>query len=256
MTNQKTHNCLFCSLHYDGGNFCAKLSQDEIRDLNTHSKTIKVKRGETLPEDQLDRWPILTIESGVLSLQHLLHDGRRTIAAFFMRGDLLDLRGTNARNRGNLVALKTTKLCRLSNDVFERILKTNEAARSVAWKCLTDQAFRATSHASDLAKKQALEKLASFIFECRNRTATEHPKDHAEIPVRRRDLAEYLGMQPETVSRSFKELEDRNIIRVSDLSILKILDTPALRRIANGGRNPIGVGGHKGPDYKILSASS
>lgn len=256
MTNQKPHKCLFCSLHYDGGNFCTKLSQDEIRELHTHSKSMKVKRGETLDEDLLDRWPILTIESGVLSLQHLLHDGRRTIAAFFMRGDLLDLRTTNVRSRGSIVALKATKLCRLSDDVFEHIIENNEAARNIAWKCLSDQAFRATSHASDLAKKQAVEKLASFIFECRNRSSMKFPADHAEIPIRRRDLAEYLGMQPETVSRSFKELEDRSIIRVSNLSILKILDTPALRRIANGGRSPDGLIDQKSPDYKFLSANN
>ena len=57
-----------------------------------------------------------------------------------------------------------------------------------------------------------------------------------DILIRRCDLAEYLGMQPETVSRCFRELEDNRIIRIAGRSKIFIQNAPVLRRIANGQR--------------------
>jgi len=254
MTQAAPKKCQVCSLFYDKGNFCAKLSDDELVSLNADSQTLAVKRGDSMQDEMLDRWPILAISTGVLSLQHLLNDGRKTIAALFMRGDILDLRTPANRKQGSLVALSNVNLCRLSPTVFGRIMDNNTIARVVAWESLSSQAFRAINHGSDLAKKRALEKLASFIFECHHRNEKTMRRDHVEIPIRRRDLAEYLGMQPETVSRSFKELEEKGIIRVSDMSIIQVLSTSILRRIANGDRDvkmadPMGT-----PNYKIMTA--
>ena len=243
-------------MYYDGGNFCAKLTPDELADMNANSQTLTVKRGATIPDDMVEHWPIVAVSTGVLSLQNLLNDGRRVVAALFMRGDILDLRNPSNRKLGHLVALSKVNLCRLSPQVFDRVLNENPQARMIAWEGLNTQTFSAINHASDLAKKQALEKLASFIFECRHRSARKLRGDLVDIPIRRRDLAEYLGMQPETVSRSFKELEFRDIIKVTDLSTVQILQLPALRRIANGDR--VGESANKrfGPEYKILTADA
>lgn len=256
MNHEPPEKCKLCSLFYDSGNFCAKLSPDELFELNAQSQTATFKRGETIHDQDLGRWPILAISSGVLSLQHLLHDGRKTIAAFFMRGDIIDLRNSSNRKLGSLIALSKVELCKLSPAVFEKIVIANPTARTLVWGNLRDQAFRAINHSSDLAKKQALEKLASFIFECWHRQTIQFQKNKVEIPIRRRELAEYLGMQPETVSRCFKDLEEKEIIRVTDLSIIQLLSVPALRRIANGDRIDQGLERASGPDYKILTVGT
>ena len=116
------------------------------------------------------------------------------------------------------------------------------------WENLRDQAFRAIDHSADIAKKQAVEKLASFIFECRNR---QDKTEVVEIPVRRVDLAEYLGMQPETVSRCFKDLEKRGILELPSLSALKILNVPMLRRIANGDKDAT-TEPQRNPQFKVV----
>lgn len=254
--HQPPEQCKHCSMFFDAGNFCAKLSPDELAELNAHSCVVSVKRDETVHEEALRQHPIMAVSSGVLSLQHILHDGRKTIAAILMRGDILDLRNSTTNQLGSLIALSKVTLCRLSPEIFDRSLATNPVARTLAWKNITSQAFRAISHASDLAKKQALEKLASFIFECRNREPGPVQLDHVQIPIRRRDLAEYLGMQPETVSRCFKELEERGAIQVSELSIVRISNAPALRRIANGDRTIKETGQFADYGYNILVADA
>lgn len=254
MTTPLPKNCKFCSLYYDSGNFCAKLSHQELADLNTRSKTGTIKRGHTIQDDMVERWPIFAIESGVMSLQHVLNDGRRTIAAFFMRGDIIDMRNSSNRKIGSLIALSEVNLCRLSPEVFEKIVDSNKEARMLIWDKLRDQTFRAIDHSSDMAKKQALEKLASFIFECRHRNPQKTRKDHVDIPIRRRDLAEYLGMQPETISRTFKTLEARGLIRVTDLSVIQILNRQALRQVANGAGLEREFSCVDRPNYLILTA--
>ncbi len=182
-------------------------------------------------------WPIIAVQSGVLSLQHLLEDGRKTIVALFMQGEIIDMRGLARRHHGHLIALGKTTICRMSPVGFEAAIDNNLDAQKVAWTGLRNQTYRAMDHAADLAKKQALEKLASFVFECRNRQAGRKSTNKVHIPVRRIDLADYLGMQPETVSRCFKEMQTRKIIAFENISNLMILDIPTLRRIANGDKH-------------------
>ena len=229
--------CQGCALFADSKLFCAQLNGAELDALSQKSRTLSMKRGDSLEHEALAHWPLIAIDSGVLSMQHLLQDGRKTIAALFMRGDIVDLRNVSNRNRGALIALGKVDVCRLSPKVFEDVMARNPDAQRVIWENLRDQAFRAMDHSGDIAKKQALEKLASFIFECRNRQVGYKDGDLVEIPVRRVDLAEYLGMQPETVSRCFKDLEKRGIIEAPSLKMLRLLNVPMLRRIANGDKD-------------------
>ena len=197
-----------------------------------------MKRGDALSDDALMQWPIVAVSSGVLSLQHLMADGRKSIAALYMQGDIIDLRGISNRNRCNLISLGNSKICRLSPEVFEQITANNSDAQHSILTNLREQTFRAIDHSVDMSKKQALEKLASFIFEC-NPREFNNTKDTviAKIPVRRVDLAEYIGVQPETVSRCFKDLQNRGIIKFENLSVITVNNVPALRELANGDKH-------------------
>ncbi len=181
-----------------------------------------MKRGETITSEDLLVWPIIVNISGVISLQHLLEDGRKTIASIFMPGDLIDMRGILNRSHGHLIALGKVEICRLSPTQFEAVIGSNVHAQRAAWNNQRNLTFRAIEHATDLSKKQALEKLASFLFEC-GRLNRYRSDGRISIPIRRIDLADYLGMQPETVSRCFRELEERGIIAFDNLSTLRAL---------------------------------
>lgn len=215
MDNHTPLSCRHCELFSNSSNFCASLTPDELKELNIVSRFTKMKRSETFNDESLSIWPIVAVSSGVISLQHILEDGRKTIAALFMTGDIIDLRNASHKNRGNLISLKKSEVCRLSPVVFERIVTQNPDAQKVVWSNLREQVNRAIDHSVDLAKKQAMEKLASFIFECKHRQSSLIAKKQTvTIPVRRIDLAEYVGMQPETLSRCFKELEEIGIIEL------------------------------------------
>lgn len=234
-------------------NFCAQLDGEELCELNKHSQTLTLKRGETLGGSILKAWPILAVSDGVVGIKHLLDDGRSTIAAFFMEGDIIDLRRRSNRMRGSLTALTRATICRLSPEVFEKIVAANPDAQLIAWENLREQINRAMDHSADLGKKQALEKLASFIFECHYRQAGNKPLNRSvKIPIRRCDLAEYLGLQPETVSRGFRELQERKIIDFHSSTDIEIKRLPSLKRIANGGQADDGIVRRNGAEMTIL----
>lgn len=253
MLKTSAQKCRDCSINTDAGGFCAHVTPEELAELNQKSRSASLKRGQSIETEELLTWPVMAISSGVISLQHLLEDGRKTIAAFFMQGDIIDMRGIGSRNRGHLIALNKVKLCRLSPAVFENIVETNPEAQRMVWNNMRKQTFRAIDHSADLAKKHALEKLVSFIFECKRRQTVTVSENTVIIPVRRVDLAEYLGMQPETVSRCFKELEERGVIEFNGISNIRLLEVPTLRRIANGDKNAHGTGRKTRDKIKILS---
>jgi CRP-like cAMP-binding protein len=247
-------NCLTCSMFFKSGNLCARLDGEELCKLNKHSRALTLKRGEALSDSMLKAWPVLAISGGVLGIKHLLDDGRRTIAAFFMEGDIIDLRRRSNRVRGSLVALTKVEICRLCSNAFEEIIASNPEAQRIAWENLREQASRAMDHSADLGKKQVLEKLASFIFECHYRQAGDKsPNQTVKIPIRRCDLAEYMGLQPETVSRGFSELRDERIINFRNSSDIEIKCLPSLKRIANGGQANGATLRQNGAELKILS---
>ncbi len=237
MKSNSSCKCHDCAVHAKPGAVCDHLSDAQLGALNGQSRPVTLKRGDDVGSEEMLVWPILMVVSGAMSMQHLLEDGRKTIAALYMQGDIIDMRGASRRDRGHLIALGKTKICRMAPAAFEEALNENQDARKVAWNNLRDQTFRAIEHSADLAKKQALEKLASFIFECRRRQRRDRADVRVHLPLRRIDLADYLGMQPETVSRSFRDLEERGVVAFQGKLNLEILDFPTLRRIANGDRN-------------------
>ena len=254
MSTKTPLKCKQCSMYFESDSFCSKLSPSELITLNRESRSATLKRGCAFSDESLAEWPIVAVDTGVLSLQHIMQDGRKTIAALFMRGDIIDLRSISDRKRGTLIALGKARVCRLSPVIFERIVKKNPEAHQVIWDNLREQTFRAIDHSVDLAKKQALEKLASFIFECRHHEgANDKNSSVVSIPIRRLDLAEYIGMQPETVSRCFRELETKGIIELETLTTIVIKNIPALRRIANGDRSVEETIKIENPGMKILS---
>ena len=234
MKSQPADKCKTCPIYSEPGGFCNCLTNTQLDTLMRLSHKAELRRGRAIANKELLHWPIIAITDGVLSLQHLLVDGRKTIAALFMPGDIVDMRGLVHRDRGQIVTLRKTEICRLDLQAFESALGENPNAQKAAWNNLRNQSYRAMDHASDLAKKHALEKLASFVFECRHRLGEQSQRGLIHIPISRTDLADYLGMQPETVSRGFKEFEERDIIAFKDISHLIILNFPTLRRIANG----------------------
>ncbi len=230
--------CRNCALRTDEDLICAQMSAGELIDLSAHSNPASVDRKQPVNARLLDRNPIIAIVDGVIGLQHVLKDGRRSIAALYWRGDIIDLRHGDGQAPGSLIALTPARICSLSVDNYDELMRTNPDVQTVAVSNMREQIHAAAGHVVDLGKKSAPERLAAYIFECRKRQLGGKDSLNVDLALRRSDIADYMGLQPETVSRGLKELERRGLIQLKGRSRAIITDKAGLRQLANGAPEP------------------
>jgi len=250
--------CQFCALHQHNGFFCSVLNDSEINRLSAHSRPTRLKRGEPVRAAMIESWPVIGICEGIIGVRRVHPDGRGTIAAFFIDGDIVDLRGAPENMADGQSALTETAICHLSPGAFDEILSTNPDARMIAWKSLQAQSFRVIEHSAELAKKQAMEKIAWFIAEFRSLHRVDGTKGSTRffrMPFRHVDLADYLGLQPETISRGFRSLRDRKVIRMLPDSMIEIVDPDALFAMAYGPEGARATSGQDPASLRVLKAS-
>lgn len=192
--------------------------------------------GETLTPDELPKDTMITVHCGTLGLEVHLSDGRRTIVGLFFPGDHLDLSPLGRRVEGALVALSDSMIQVIDKPIFTHLQNTVTDLREYNRGQSSALFHRLLDHVNDLAKKTPVERIAAFIFELRNRQ-NRHPNSMlVPIPFGRRDIADYLGLQTETVSRAFSALSAEGAITLPETSVVKIENAMLLRQISNGGR--------------------
>jgi len=207
-------------------------------------------------ETALDRWPVIGIADGIIGVKRIQSDGRGSIAAFFVAGDIVDFRGAPEQMSSDLTALTNAEICHLSPVEFDKIMETCGEARQIAWNSLKSQNFRGMEYAAELPMKRAPERLAWFICEFRHlhgRDGTQPQGPIFRLPFRQVDIADYLGIQPETISRSLRNLEDQGAIRVLKAKMIEIIDPELLMAIASRSHNPTPK--RKSPaEFRVLRA--
>jgi CRP/FNR family nitrogen fixation transcriptional regulator len=180
------------------------------------SETITCKRpSEIYAEDDPAHY-VWRVVSGAVGCLKSLADGRRQIVAFRFPGDLFGLLGAE-RYLLTTEALCDTRLLRIARRNFDRACRENvELARLV--EGVTARAVqRIQQHNLLLGRMTATERLATFLLEMNRRLAAE---DGAMVlPMTRRDIADYLGLTLETVSRILAHFTRIGIVNVTGREI-------------------------------------
>jgi len=229
--------CGQCGMYNRPGRFCSVLPLAHLTDLASSSSGRVLQAKQTIAPSLVDEEPVLLITDGIVGVRRIDAEGRGTIAAFFVSGDVVDLRGAPSSMRSNLCALSETRLCAIPRERFEDIIAACTSAREIAWQSLQSQSYRVIEHSAGLSKKRAVEKLAWFICEFRQLHENgdrSHSGPVFRIPFKSIDLAEYLGIQPETISRSFRNLEKTGAVSILRSNLIHILDPDRLVAIASG----------------------
>lgn len=156
--------------------------------------------------------------------------GREKVLGFYLPGEIIGLSAIHSeRYPCNAVALGTVMLCRFS---FPRM-----AMLASRMPGLQQQLFRLLS--ADIGKAQLLagdfsadERMAAFLLSLSRRYAQRgYSAQRFHLAMPRTDIANYLGLAPETVSRVLRRLQAEGILQV-DRRDFEILDMPALQQLA------------------------
>ena len=159
-------------------------------------------------------------------LYKVLNDGRRQIGAFYLPGDLFGL------EVGEVHAFSAEAVSDCKVLVIKRSALTNLAERDpeVArrlWNMTARELQRAQNHIM-LLIKTAQERVAGFLLEMSTRSAHLNEID---LPMSRQDIADYLGLTIETVSRTLTQLENAAAIAVPSSRHIVLRNRGALSRL-------------------------
>jgi CRP/FNR family transcriptional regulator, nitrogen fixation regulation protein len=151
---------------------------------------------------------VYQVKVGAVRSYKLLSDGRRQIGAFHLVGDIFGLEnGGVHRFTAEAVVKTTVRLIRRQS--LEVVAETDPVVFRNLLSMTTSNLEHAENHMLLLGRKTSIEKVAAFLLEMDERlTAT----GVMSLPMSRRDIADYLGLTLETVSRAVSELHRAGVL--------------------------------------------
>jgi len=170
---------------------------------------------------------VYKVISGVVRVSKLLPDGRRQISAFHMPGEMFGFEA-NELHHASAEAVVPVKVVAYK---WEGVLGTEKQSASFVRELLTLTVLglrHTQDHLLLLGRKNALERLAEFLLEMSARMGGSAV---LELAMPRHDIADYLGLTLETVSRMFAELKEMGAIRLESARRVHLLDKAALKAL-------------------------
>ena len=176
---------------------------------------------------------VYKVTSGIVAESRTLADGRRQIIAFFLPGDICGYLETDGRHAFDGEAITTAETCSFNRERFSAFVNRNHDVAEEMRRSLAERLKMVGTHLSVVGQLTSTERVANFVammtaaYAARNVQTRPLP-----LPMKRSDIADYLGLRLETVSRAFSKLRQRNIIEVQEDEVL-ILDQARLNQLSN-----------------------
>lgn len=178
---------------------------------------------------------VFMLAHGSLKIYSLLADGRRQITGFMFPGDFLGV-SINDEYAFTAEALVSSELWWFTRDSFDRFVENHPTVERELYRLAAHELAAAQAQMVLLGRKTAAERLASFFLSLLERRELVESSQLSEfdLPMSRLDVADYLGLTKETVSRMLAHLRDRHLIRLVKQDRIEVLDREVLREIAQG----------------------
>ena len=213
---------------------CADLKGHELQNMACSSETIHTKAGQALFHEGDPNPFVFNVVEGAVKLYRLLPDGRRQITGFLFQGDFLGLGGRGPA-KFTAESLTNVQTCRFRRADFDQLLSAMPALEHRLVALAGDELMAAQEQIVLLGRKTAKERLASFFIRLLERQLhLGGPDDEVHLPMTRLDIADYLGLTIETVSRVITQLKTSGLIRLMPGNAIALPDIPALRSLADG----------------------
>jgi CRP/FNR family transcriptional regulator len=160
------------------------------------------------------------LSHGVVRLYKMLPDGRRQVVAFALPGDFLAMPLAD-RFSFSADAIGEVSVCRFPREELKRLIQSSPNIMRLLIEFATRELQTAQDQLSLLGNGSAEERVAVFLVNWRDRMARVSSISQAvPLPMQRRDIADFLGLKLETISRTLAKLEERNVIRIVPNGVL------------------------------------
>ncbi|ABE36629.1 cyclic nucleotide-binding domain protein [Paraburkholderia xenovorans LB400] len=203
--------------------------QDALVDV---SRLVSVRRHTVLyPEGGEARF-VYNIVSGVAQTYQLLANGERRITAFLFPRDVMGL-SMNGAYVATAQSLTPLVAYRIPVDALEAILE-RDPHLDIGLLCkLCHELRRSQHHTITVSKNDAPARLASFLLWIQRAYADPgRIEGEVTLPMARHDIADYVALSVESVSRALRFLETQGVIRRKGTRLIEVLDPAKLRKLA------------------------
>src|SRR6476660_4128172 len=182
----------------------------DIKKKKVSSGEFKYRKGAEIFGEQEPAEYIYQVIEGAVRTHKLLADCRRHIGAFHLPGDIFGLvNGDFHRFTAEAIGNTTVRL--IKRQSLEREANNDPAMVRSLLKMTTSSLQHVENHLLLLGRQTAQERVGAFLVEMNGRQASA---DVIKLPMSRRDIADYLGLTTETVSRAFSKFQRKGYLKV------------------------------------------
>ena len=224
--------CRACEARHGG--VCGTLTPEQLTELSKHSARRRVEAGCGVIGQGETVTSYANIVRGVVKLSKMMADGRQQIVGLQFAPDFLG-RPFIAESALSAEAATDAEICHFPRAVMDRLV----ARAPDLGHRLHRQALQELDEARDwmltLGRKTAQEKVASFLYMIATHNDPETVDQSVfDLPLSRADIADFLGLTIETVSRQFTRLRKEDVIRIENNRHVIV---PDMDRLAAFARN-------------------
>ena len=193
-----------------------------------------LKRGEYLFRAADDFHAVYAIRSGALKTYSFSDDGDEQVTGFYLPGEIVGMDGiSTARHLSNAKALETATVCEIPFNRLEDLSQRIPSLQHYFFSLMSNEIRADRELHMLLSKKNADDRVASLLLSLAARQQRRGLSGvRFRLPMSRYDIANYLGLAVETVSRIFTRFQQQKTLWVDGREV-EILDREAL---CNGGR--------------------
>jgi CRP/FNR family transcriptional regulator, anaerobic regulatory protein len=226
------HYCGTCAAR--AYSVCQAMDDDHMHVIEHLSKRGTIPHGQTFVTEGDEAVTFFNITAGTAKIYKLLGDGRRQIIGFLGMGDFIGVT-PGSTYAFTAEAVTDLKVCSFSRTRMEEVFAEHPPMRKKLLDMASNELAEAQEQMLLLGRKTAKERIASFLLGRLKRSIRlGGSRNSLELPMSRHDIADYLGLTTETVSRCFTQMRNAELIKLEGTSIVKMPDLQGLQSLANG----------------------
>lgn len=209
-------------------------NRNRLDDCLEHASSRRLHAKEFVFADGDPANHVYRIEAGAVSLFKILPDGRRQILGFAYAGDFIGL-GLQGEHVMNAQAIKATKVRSMPLMALHRIAAQDPSLSFKLYQTIARELAATRDLLMTTGHRSASERVASFLVALSRRNQDGGAPAHIiDLPMTRADIADFLGLTIETVSRTLSKMKTGRLIDLPRSACVHLLDMNGLERIAEG----------------------
>jgi len=212
---------------------CSVLQGREVDRLAQIVSRIPLADGQSIFQEGDEADFVYNILEGAVRLFKLLPDGRRQITGFLYSSDFLGL-ALKEHYAYSAEAVSGAVICRFPRGKLERLLDEFPKLEKRLLNEASNELIAAQDQMLLLGRKTAAERLSTFLDALARRQGVREEGGVIELLMTRTDIADYLGLTIETVSRTFTKLRKSGVIDVPDAHTITITNLAGLQEMTEG----------------------